>query len=476
MIPVSEYVDQKVAVFGLGRSGVAAARALIAGGAEVFSWDDSTEGRDNASAEGIPVSDIYALDWRTVAALVLSPGIPLTHPEPHQVVKLADAVNCAVVGDIELFARAKKGLGIENQVVAVTGTNGKSTTTSLIGHLIEASGRQVAVGGNIGTPVLDLDMMGEGGVYVLEISSYQIDLTETFCADVSVLLNITPDHLDRHGSMENYVRIKRRLLERQGPRDSAIVGIDDAESARIFSALEARGVQSVTPFSGECHVSHGTYVEKGNLYDGTGGAHRLITNLSDNPAFMGTHNQQNAAAAIAALSALGIEGDSVAKGLQTFPGLAHRQEQIAIVDGVRFVNDSKATNPVSAARSLSCYGSVYWIAGGRAKEGGFAALEPVLERVEKAYLIGTAQAQLAGFLDGRAAVERSETLAAAIAAAIRDAAHDARDDAVILLSPACASFDQFSDFEARGDAFRDLVAAHAESRRDGATAPGRQVG
>ena len=239
MIPVSEYADQKVAVFGLGRSGLAAARALDAGGAIVYAWDDRAEGRDKAEAEGIPVSDIYDLDWKTVAALVLSPGIPLTHPEPHQVVKLADAAKCAVVGDMELFARASARLGNDHSVIAVTGTNGKSTTTALIGHLLETSGRPVEIGGNIGKPVLDLDVLGEDGIYVLEVSSYQIDLAETFRADVSVLLNITPDHLDRHGSMENYVRVKRQLLERQGPLETAVVGIDETpveiDSLGIFS-------------------------------------------------------------------------------------------------------------------------------------------------------------------------------------------------------------------------------------------------
>lgn len=476
MIPVSEYVDKKVVVFGLGRSGIAAARALNAGGAEVYAWDDRAEGRENAEAEGISVSDIYELDWENVAALVLSPGIPLTHPEPHQVVKLANAANCPVVGDMELFTRAFKGLRLENPVIAVTGTNGKSTTTALIGHLLEACGRPVAVGGNIGKPVLDLDMMSEDGVYVLEVSSYQIDLTETFRAEVSVLLNITPDHLDRHGTMENYVRIKRRLLERQRPLETAVVGVDDPECARIFAALDARGVQSVTPFSSKRHVTHGTYIDADNLYDFTGSTERLVADLSKNPAFVGTHNKQNAAAAVAALAALGVRGEGVAQGLATFPGLAHRQEQIAVIESVRFVNDSKATNPVSAARALSCYDTVYWIAGGRAKEGGFDAIDPYLERVKKAYLIGAAQSQLATALEGRTVVECTETLEAALAAAIRDAINDDSRDPVILLSPACASFDQFRDFEARGNAFRELVTLYAESRGNSAAAVGGHAG
>lgn len=459
MIPVSKYVDQKVAVFGLGRSGIASVRALVAGGAEVIAWDDRADRREQAGEQGLALSDVYDLDWSTVAALVLSPGIPLTHPEPHPVVELATAAGCPVVGDMELFAHARSALNIKNPVIAITGTNGKSTTTALIGHILDAVGRPAAVGGNIGRPVLDLDLLADNGIYVLEMSSYQIDLTETFNADVAVLLNITPDHLDRHGSMENYVRIKRRLLERQGSNDSAVVGIDDPECARIHAGLSARGVQTVIPFSAERTVVKGVYVDKGQLYDGTRGAITQVADLASNPAFVGIHNWQNAAAAVASIGALGIDGDRVTQGLQSFPGLAHRQEQIAIVDGVRFVNDSKATNPESAARALACYDKIYWIAGGRAKEGELDPLDPYLERVAKAYLIGAAENQLAEFLDRRADYERSQTLDVAVASAVRDAVADGGQDPVVLLSPACASFDQFSDFEARGDTFRELVAA-----------------
>lgn len=459
MIPVSEYVDRKVAVFGLGRSGIAAARALAAGGAQVFAWDDRADGRESAEAQGIPLSDVYELEWDTVAVLVLSPGIPLTHPKPHPVVELATGAGRPIVGDIELFARALDALDLDNPVIAITGTNGKSTTTALIGHLLESCGRPVDVGGNIGRPVLDLDMLGKDGVYVLEMSSYQIDLTRTPVADVAVLLNITPDHLDRHGDMANYVRIKRRLLEMQGPEDTAVVGVDDQESTRIYIALGARGRQRVIPFSAERVVDNGVYVRDGVVYDGIDGADRRIADLRQNPALVGTHNWQNAAAAVAAVAALGVRGDGVEQGLRSFPGLAHRQELIADIDGVRFVNDSKATNPVSAARALSCYDAVYWIAGGRAKDGDLDALDPYLERVKKAYLIGAAENKFVRILDGRTAWERSGTLDAAVGSAARDAARDGIDGAVVLLSPACASFDQFRDFEARGEAFRTLVEA-----------------
>lgn len=459
MIPVSKYVDQKVAVFGLGRSGIASARALSAGGAEVFAWDDRAQSRDEAREQGVVLSDVYELDWSTMAALVLSPGIPLTHPEPHPVVELANGANCPVVGDMELFAYAREALNIKNPVIAVTGTNGKSTTTALIGHILERCGRPAEIGGNIGRPVLDLDLLADDGVYVLEISSYQIDLTETFGADVAVFLNITPDHLDRHGDMENYVRVKRRLLERQGSRDTAVIGVDDQESARIFIVLNARGTQNVIPFSAERPVERGFYVDGGRLYDGTRGVNTLVADLVSNPAFVGRHNWQNAAAAVAAVAAIGIGGEGVVDGLKTFPGLPHRQELIAVIDGIRFVNDSKATNPVSAARALSCYDTVYWIAGGRPKDGGFDPLDACLESVTKAYLIGVAANRLAELLEGRAAFERSETLDVAVASAARDAAADRFKNPVVLLSPACASFDQFRDFEARGDAFRGLVAA-----------------
>ncbi len=475
MIPVSEYVDQKVAVFGLGRSGIASARSLAAGGAQVFAWDDRVEGRDAAEAQGISLADVYELEWDTVAALVLSPGIPLTHPKPHPVVELATGAGRPIVGDIELFARARHALDLGNPVIAITGTNGKSTTTALIGHLLESCGRPVDVGGNIGRPVLDLDMLGKEGVYVLEMSSYQIDLTPTPVADVGVLLNITPDHLDRHGDMENYVRIKRRLLEMQGPEDTAVVSVDDQECTRIYVALGARGAQRVIPFSAEHPVENGVYVRDGVVYDGTDGADRQIADLSQNPALVGKHNWQNAAAAVAAVAALGIRGDGVEQGLLSFPGLAHRQELIADIDGVRFVNDSKATNPVSAARALSCYGAVYWIAGGRAKDGDLDALDPYLERVNKAYLIGTAENKFIQALEGRTAWERCGTLDVAVASAARDAAQDGIEGAVVLLSPACASFDQFRDFEARGDAFRKIVMALKRERgnTNGAVAVGQ---
>jgi len=459
LIPVSKYVDQKVAVFGLGRSGIASVRALSAGGAEVFAWDDRAQSRDEAREQGVVLSDVYELDWSTMAALVLSPGIPFTHPEPHPVVELANGADCPVVGDMELFAYAREALNIKNPVIAVTGTNGKSTTTALIGHILDRCGRPAEVGGNIGRPVLDLDLLADDGVYVLEISSYQIDLTETFGADVAVLLNITPDHLDRHGDMENYVRVKRQLLERQGSRDTAVVGVDDQESARMYIVLNARGAQNVIPFSAERPVERGIYVDGGRLYDGTRGVNTLVADLVSNPAFVGRHNWQNAAAAVAAVAAIGIGGDGVADGLKTFPGLPHRQELVAVIDGIRFVNDSKATNPVSAARALACYDTVYWIAGGRAKDGGFDPLDACLESVTKAYLIGVAENRLAEFLEGRAAFERSQTLEVAVASAARDAAADGFKNPVVLLSPACASFDQFRDFEARGAAFRDLVAA-----------------
>ncbi len=344
-------------------------------------------------------------------------------------------------------------------MIAVTGTNGKSTTTALIGHLLETCGRPVAVGGNIGRPALDLNMLGANGIYVLEMSSYQIDLTTTSIADVGVLLNITPDHLDRHGDMTNYIRAKRRLLEMQGPEDTAVIGVDDAESARIFVAMRGRGEQRVIPFSASRMVEDGVYVQNGALYDGTSGTALLVADLAQNPAFVGTHNWQNAAAAVAALAALGIRGEAVKEGLLTFAGLAHRQEPIAEISGVQFVNDSKATNPVSAVRALSCYDRVYWIAGGRAKEGGLEELNPYLERVTKAYLIGAAEEQFANHLDGRAIYEKCGTLDVAVAKAARDAAQDRVPNAVILLSPACASFDQYKNFEERGEAFRKLVNA-----------------
>jgi len=460
MIPVRGFEGRKVAVLGLGRTGLTAARALVAGGAQVALWDENPASRETAAAEGFAVEDLKAADWSDFAALMLSPGIPLTHPKPHWSVEKAAAAGVEVLGDIELFARTVNAAPPHKRprIAAITGTNGKSTTTALLGHLCAAAGRDTRIGGNIGYGVLGLEDMHGGAVYVLETSSYQLDLTSSLKADAAVLLNISPDHLDRHGGMEGYVAAKRRVLLNQGKGDTAIIGVDDAWCQRICTEITAANRRTIWPISASRSMGRGVYAIQGVLYDATGDRVIEVADLVRARSLPGRHNWQNAAAAYAAARALGIPAEVAAEGLMTFPGLAHRMETVGVRGLVRFVNDSKATNADAARQALSSYPRVYWIAGGRAKSDGIAALEDLFPRLAKAYLVGEAQDDFARTLDGKADYLKAGTIEAAVAAAWADA--DASgEDAVVLLSPACASFDQFSDFEARGEAFRAAVEA-----------------
>ncbi|MDP6622692.1 MAG: UDP-N-acetylmuramoyl-L-alanine--D-glutamate ligase [Alphaproteobacteria bacterium] len=450
MIGITQMAGQQVAVFGLGQSGLSAVRALAAGAADVRAWDDDDERRQTAAAAGVPLAEPGDLNWSEISALVLSPGVPLSHPEPHPVVKRARAAGTEVIGDVELFARR----GLPARVAAITGTNGKSTTTALAGFVLEACGQPVAIGGNIGTPVLDLPELDADGTYVLEMSSYQIDLAPSLAADVAVLLNLSPDHLDRHGGWPGYVAAKLRLFDQQRPGQTAIVGIDDNASADLFERLNGLGDRTVVPISAHGAapaLRHGVAVVAAQLNEAGGVA---TADLGEARALKGIHNWQNAAAAFAVVRALGCPGPDAARSLLEFPGLAHRMEDLGVIGGVRFINDSKATNAEAAARALACFEHIHWIAGGRPKAGGYDALEPYLERLEQAYLIGEAADELDDWLGGRVPSRRCGDLASAVAAA-----RSASSGATVLLSPACASFDQFANFEVRGEAFRELVAA-----------------
>ena len=462
MIPVRGFEGRTVAVFGLARTGLAAARALIAGGAQVALWDERPEGRAAAEAEGLPLVDLSTADWSKFAALMLSPGVPLTHPQPHWTVAKARAAGVEILGDIELFARTVNAATEHRRpkIVAITGTNGKSTTTALIAHICAQAGRDTRMGGNIGVGVLDLEDMHGGAVFVLELSSYQLDLTSSLKADVSVLLNVSPDHLDRHGGMEGYVAAKRRILLNQGKGDVAVIGVDDPWGQRICTEITAANRRTIVPISASKAMGRGVYALQGLLYDATGERAVEVADLLRARSLPGRHNWQNAAAAYAACRGLGIPADDVAEGLMSFPGLAHRMETVGQLGRVRFVNDSKATNADAARQALSSYPKVYWIAGGQPKSGGIEPLADLFPRVAKAYLIGEAEAAFAETLNGKAEVERCGTMEAAVAAAYADAAAKGQD-AVVLLSPACASFDQYSDFEARGEAFRAAVAGLA---------------
>ncbi|UTP38411.1 UDP-N-acetylmuramoyl-L-alanine--D-glutamate ligase [Phenylobacterium sp. LH3H17] len=471
MIPVRGFEGRTVAVFGLARTGLTAAQALLAGGAKVALWDERPEGRAAAEALGLPLVDLTTADWSQFAALMLSPGVPLTHPAPHWTVERAKAAGVEIVGDMELFARAVNAAPEHKRpkIVAITGTNGKSTTTALIGHICASAGRDTRIGGNIGVGVLGLEDMHGGAVYVLEMSSYQLDLTHSLKPDVSVLLNISPDHLERHGGMEGYVAAKRRVLLNQGKGDTAVIGVDDPWGQRICTEITAANRRTIVPISASKAMGRGAYVLQGLLYDATGERATEIADLLRARSLPGRHNWQNAAAAYAAVRGLGVSPQEAAEGLMTFPGLAHRMETVGQVGRVRFVNDSKATNTDAARQAMSSYPKFYWIAGGEAKTGGIDSLADLFPRIEKAYLIGDAQAAFAKTLEGKAKVAECGTIDAAVAAAYADAAATGHE-AIVLLSPACASFDQFADFEARGEAFRSAVMGLAQPAAKGARA------
>ncbi len=460
MITLRGFEGKRMAVFGLARTGLAAARALVAAGAQVTVWDDNAKAVETARAEGLPVADLTVADWTGIEALVLSPGVPLTHPKPHWTVDKARAAGTEIIGDVELFARTVNTLPPHDRpkVCGITGTNGKSTTTALIGHICREAGRAVRVGGNIGFGVLGLDDIEGDAVYVLELSSYQLDLTASLKCDAAVLLNISPDHLDRHGSMDNYVDAKRRIFANQVKGDTAVIGVDDPWGQRICTEITALNKRTIRPISSGRAMGRGFYVLQGALYDATGERSVEVANLGRARALLGRHNWQNAAAAYAACLALGLPSSEILRGMLSFPGLAHRMQEVARAGKVRFINDSKATNADAARQAMSTFEHFYWIAGGRAKSGGIESLSDLFPRVARAYLIGEASDDFARTLKGHAEAVACGDLKTAVAAAWADAKATGKD-AVVLLSPACASFDQFPDFEVRGDAFTDLARA-----------------
>ena len=457
MIAVSTFAGRSLAVFGLGRSGLATCKALNAGGAQVAAFDDDPQKVAAATAAGIDTADLRTLDWSRLNALILSPGVPLTHPAPHWTVEFARRHGVAIIGDIELYCGERRARAPVGPFVAVTGTNGKSTTTALITHLLAASGMSAEAGGNIGTAILSLQPPRPGHAHVVECSSYQIDLTPSLDPSVGILLNISPDHLDRHGSLADYAAVKARLVAGVEPGGSAIIGVDDAWCRQIADAIEATGARLERVAVGR-PLARGVYVDANRtLWAAHAGAARRIADLDGIAALRGAHNAQNAACATAAALALGLGADAIAQALHSFPGLAHRMEQVGRKDAVLFVNDSKATNADAAARALASFEDIFWIAGGVPKAGGIADLAPYFARIRKAYLIGEAAKDFASTLAGRVPHVLSGTLERAVALAAEDALASRLRAPVVLLSPACASFDQFPNFEIRGNAFRDAV-------------------
>jgi UDP-N-acetylmuramoylalanine--D-glutamate ligase len=448
------FQGRTVAVFGLARSGLSAVRALKAGRAEVFAWDDKEAYREAAREAGAKIVPWTEWPWDHLSALVLSPGVPLTHPKPHDVVERAREWDVEVIGDIEVFARTMPAA----PVIAITGTNGKSTTTALIGHILKEAGFDAQIGGNIGQPILDLAPAGPRTVYVIEISSYQIDLSPGLTPDVSILTNITPDHIDRHGSLEGYAAVKKKLLQQTKKTGLNIVGVDDALCSAIFTQLSSNdGAPCVAVSVGKV-LGRGIFVLDGLLYNAQVDRAAKVMDLNAATHLPGAHNWQNAAVAYAAVKPYVMDARILTNAIASFPGLAHRIEDVGSIGKVRFINDSKATNADAAERALVCFEDIYWIIGGRAKAGGIISLEPHFSRVRKAYLIGEAAEEFEATVKGKVEHQSCGTLAAAVAAAAADASLSKAAAPVVLLSPACASFDQFQSFEQRGDAFRSAVA------------------
>jgi len=430
----------RFAVLGLGRNGLAAARALLAMGAEVTAWDDAQRARDAAS--DVPLRDPCTGDF-AFDALVMSPGIPHLLPRPHPAAERARGAGIPILSDADVLFRAVRRAGSRARFAGITGTNGKSTTTALLAHILSSAGIPAVAGANLGTAALALPLLPDDGAYVLEMSSYMLERLATLRFDAAAMLNLSPDHIDRHGDMAGYAAAKRHIFDRQEHGDLAVLGADDADSRAMAQALRAAPAQVVTVSGEDAPTTDWWKI------------------LSAAPALPGTHNAQNAAAAYAMARHFNVPHDVIARAFSTFPGLPHRQQRLRTIDGITFINDSKATNADAAARALSCYDRVVWIAGGLAKQGGIEPLASFFPRIVRAFLIGRDAPVLSATLSTHGVPhDMVGTLEAATAAAAGVARETGTP--VVLLSPACASWDQFTGFEQRGERFGELVAALAQ--------------
>lgn len=458
MLTLPHTAGKTYAVLGLGKSGLTTAQALQASGATVLAWDDTAASRDKAATLGIACTPWETIDWRSVTALIMSPGIPHTHPAPHPMAAAAKAAGIPLSSDVALLLATQRAA----RYVGITGTNGKSTTTALIGHILQHAGKPVAVGGNLGTPVLTFPALGADGIYVLELSSYQLELMPENRLDIGILLNITPDHLDRHGGMAGYCAAKARIVRHDGAQ-TFICGIDDAPSTAIAEAAAQRPQITLSRMTVQDNPSCALFIHAGQLY----AAGAPVLRFSDYPRLPGSHNAQNIAAAFAACQALGLDAATIRAGIASFPGLAHRQQWLGSRDNVQFINDSKATNADAAAKALACYDPIYWIAGGLPKEGGLNGLESFMPRIRHAFLIGQAAADFGDWLKDKTPVTQCGTLVVAVQAAAKLAQAENLPNATVLLSPACASWDQFKSFEDRGEQFcaqvKKLLLANGEA-------------
>ena len=462
MIIVNSFKNKKVALFGLGGSGVATAKSLLAGGAEVLAWDDKMETVEKTRAENIPVSDLHNVDWSKISALVLAPGVPLTNPQPHWTVKLAKAAGVEIIGDIELFIRERNAYLKHHKLadedmpfIAITGTNGKSTTTALINHLLNECGKMTEMGGNIGTAILSLEAFEKNRFYVIECSSFQIDLTPSINPTVGILLNISPDHIDRHGTFAHYCEIKKRLVS--GAKTS-LVAVDDENSTKIYKEL-LHAHHNVLPVSKDKVLKSGYYALKDELFSVENGKPEARLSLSGISSLRGSHNAQNALMALATLDILKIKPVELQRIFASYVGLPHRMQQVRKIGHALYVDDSKATNAEASAPALATFDHIYWIIGGLAKEGGITALKDYFPKIRKAYLIGDAAEDFARTINGAFPISMSGTLEKAVQEAHQDAGADKAEEVAVLLSPACASYDQFKNYGARGDAFKAFVKA-----------------
>jgi UDP-N-acetylmuramoylalanine--D-glutamate ligase len=464
MIPVRGYDGHSVAVLGLGRSGLATARALAAGGALPVCWDDNEAAQERARDEGFLVADLRKdKNWEGISCLITSPGIPHLYPKPHPVIVKAWEMGAVVDNDIGLFFRSYgtpdwEDFEVLPRVVCVTGSNGKSTTTALIHHLLQEAGRDVQMGGNIGRGVLDLEPASDGQITVLELSSYQTELARSLGPDIAVFMNLSPDHLDRHGGMGGYFAAKARLFTAGGP-DRSIIGVDEMEGEYLAAQLretQGSGEPVIRMSSGRKLKGDGwsVFARKGFLAEWRKGRQMASIDLRGFRGLPGAHNHQNACAAYAVCRSIGLAPRMIEGHLASYPGLPHRCQIIAEKNGVLFVNDSKATNVDAAEKALGAFKNIHWIAGGEPKAGGIEALSPLFDRVKRAYLIGEAAETFAGQLG-----DTDHVISGELDMAVAEAAASAVEGDVVLLAPACASFDQFSSFEARGDAFTAAVQA-----------------
>ena len=436
MITSTAFAGKKYAILGLARSGMAVLDALLASGAEVVAWDNQSDVRESVK-DRVTISDLMETDLSDCEAVVVSPGVPLNS---HPIVQKAKHDGVPIIGDIELFSQARASLP-EHKVVGITGTNGKSTTTALLTHILESNGRAVLMGGNIGLPIMSQEPLPAGGTYVLELSSYQIDLTQSLDCEVAILLNISPDHLDRYDSYDHYAAAKARLFDMMNADHFAIISGADEKSQMAIELLRHDGrIHNIVDLSAA---------------EGTG--------QENWPSLQGPHNLQNAIVAASAASALGLDEMEIHQALASFRGLPHRMERIAEAEGVLFLNDSKATNPASTGPALGAYSMIHWILGGLAKEDNLDDCAPYFGNVVKAYTIGEAAAMFEPLLEPHIPVESCEMMLTAV----QRAAANARPGEVVLLSPACASFDQFKDFEARGNCFISCVNSVIEKNQIG---------